>query len=391
MSQYIISHNHPVSYEEEERWNTESLYYEYEPGNPNAPKGSHEYRGWGIQEELLPPKDAVEYVMANFKTSVAKVPLTDSGGYPTQLKPQFQWSILSAIMAHFLWYHEKDGVEYIAGIYNIEEVPPFLSGYSYFYTDPNTKSTNKIISQSEWKMRIWRTTDPEDKGDKEAPIKLPDESNMNEMQSLLGSVRDPYAHGENPVSGDDMYQWVSHQLHSWLISNVADLERPTRNHNRISGDQWIRSHERSPGIPFYSFIGNVELFGRKAFRMKDLHGNILWCGPSDMKAVPDRDLFLHEGRLSQDGIDNIFKCSCCGKSRNCLPLTGDQRLCAWCYGTTVERGERPTLKFCTRTECGGRSSSCPKYIPTGGELVALISSLNRGGQYPVHRETEREC
>jgi len=378
MSQYIVSANYPASQEEIEQWNLEAQYFNFQEGKPGAQEG------WGIPEVDMPPFDVVERVMAKFKSQVANFPLTDGYGQPTQLRPQFKWSVLSAVMAHFLWFTQKEGVEYIQRIHGIEEVPAFWSGYTYYYQDPNTGNPVRLTEDSEWQLRIWRELESKDQN---PAIVLPDEENMIHMQTLMGRVRDPNAQTENPVAGDDMYQWVSAEIHEWLIEEKVDYEWPMPRKDRVSGYHWVRTHEKEPGIPYFDFINNVSRFGRQTYRIMDSRGGKLWCGVENIESHPNRDLYRHNGQMSDHQIENTYRCICCGKIRNCVPLTGDHHhLCAWCYGNTIERDERPTLDYCTRLECGGKNSSCPKYMPSKRELISLKSKLNRETEYPVYRE-----
>ena len=104
-----------------------------------------------------------------------------------------------------------------------------------------------------------------------------------------------------------------------------------------------------------------------------------------MRAVPNVELERESNTLLEHQIDNLYRCISCNVVRNCLPLTGDRKMCAWCYGATVERDERPTLDYCTRSECGGKNSHCDKHISHQRELISIKNRLSRDTQFPVHR------
>jgi hypothetical protein len=385
MSEYIVTANYPASHEETERWDQEAQNFEYQEGDPRAPKGSEEQKGWGIHPSERPPHDLVEYIMGKFREEVANVPQTDANGKLIQLRPQFKWSVLSICFAHFLWLREEPGAKWLMRLYEVEEVDPFWDAYSYFHITPGSQVPMRVDRAGPWELRIFRRIDEREK---EAPVNLPDEGNLGGMIELLRRRRDPDAYDEMPIASDDLYQWASAHIRDWLVDPSPSRDFPVPRPDRISGEQWVRTLERSPGVLFYEGISNIEIYKRKAFRLRDARVTsgraVAWCGPENMKAVPNIDLDQHGRTMQAHDIDTKYRCVSCNSIRNCTPLTGkDNRMCAWCYGATVERDERPTMSFCTRSECRSKNSHCEKHISNQRQLTTIKNKLNRGAKFPV--------
>ena len=256
MSEYIVTANYPASHEEIERWAQEARNFEYLAGDPRAPKEKEEHNGWGIHDSEKPPLDLVEYVMAKFREEVANVPQTDANGKLLQLRPQFKWSVLSICFAHFLWLRKEAGSKWLMKLHGVEEVPTFWDAYSYFHITPGSKIPIKITHDCVWELRIFRSLDVREM---DAPVNLPDEENLGGMVKLLEERRDPDSGDEMPIASDDLYQWASEHIRDWLAEPTPDKSYPIPRPERISGEQWVKTLERSPGVLFYEALANLDI------------------------------------------------------------------------------------------------------------------------------------
>lgn len=394
-NEYFITPGFPESPAEKEFWGIEAEMFDYQPPDFDAPPDTVDAAGWGIHDDDYPPADALEYAMAWFRKKGANLPQTDQYGQPYKAKSKYWWSLVSTVMAHFLWFKEKEGVEYLGRLYGIEEVDLFQfqdmnnvkdgttcwHGYAYYYL-PEGGGENYLPPNGEWSLRVWRQTDTAEVA---APVTQDDETVMDYMQSLLEARRHPYADGEMSHAAHSMYAWVSAMIRDWLLLEVPDTDWPTYRPERISGYQWVRSHERSPGRLFYEFIANTELYGDVAFRLTDGQDNRVWGGKGMVRTVPTRDIYESNGQMTRFQIEQSYRCTSCGELRNCRPITGDHGMCAHCFGSFKEKNDRSTLDWCTRNECGDEMSACPKFIGSKRELVNLKNKLNREPDFPVRR------
>jgi len=370
MSKYTISQGYPPTQEEVVHWDREANYFRHHPPDDRAPEGTTAARGWGIPKSYLPHGDAVEHVMAAFKRDVAGVPQQE------KLRPEYKWSILSVCMAHFCWFRTAPGAAWVMRFFGVEEVPPFFVAYAYLLArrDAHTRENRYVRidmppappDRPAIALKIFRQVervyDP--------PVTEPYSEVVEHMQQILKRARNPSAVEPIADASPDMYHWVSEH---W----------PTSNPTRTGGYQWAKSLERTKGVLFYEGIDKVEAFKNRAYKLKDIRGGVLWCSGKDIRAVP---LFLYFrefecGRFSEHQLANMYRCSSCSNMRACTQATGDHRMCANCFGSIVEKDERPTLDLCTMKEC----DKCPKHISNRSELVNLKNRLNREVHFPVQR------
>jgi hypothetical protein len=385
-NEYFITPGYPESPAEKEFWEIEAGYFDYEPPDFDAPPDTVNRTGWGIHNDDFPPDDALLWTMAWFRKKGGNLPQADQYGLPYKAKSKYWWSLVSTVMAHFLWFKEQEGVEYLGKLYGIEEVPPFWDPHVeydsyYYYYRPERGEITQLPVKGEWQLRIWEKHDYPEVA---APVTQEDESVMDYMQSLLEARRHPYADGEMSHAAHSMYAWVSAMIRDWLLEEFPARDLLGLSPERISGYQWVRSHERSPGRPFYEFITNVELYGDIAYRLMDREENRIWGGPGMVHSVPARDVLKDKGLITMHELENAYRCGSCGELRNCRPVTTNG-MCAHCFGSFEEKDVRPTLDLCTRRECGGEMSACPKFIATKRELVNLKNRLNRDPDFPVSR------
>jgi len=377
MSKYTLSQGYPPTPEEMARWNREAQYFQFQAPLANAPVGTSAAVGWGIPHGYMPHGDAVEHVMAMFKRDVAGVSLRE------KLRPEYKWSIVSVCMAHFLWFRTAAGAEWVMKFFGAEEVPPFFDGYAYLYVSKesgNAKNHYVLLEKNgPVSLRVFRRTervlDP--------PIKEAFDPAVEHMQALLQNARDPNAQESIAEASSDMYFWVSEQLRDWFLEVSPNKHWPTEKPKRVSGYHWAKSLERVKGQLFYDALDKVELFKTRAYRLRDEKGGLLWCGGKDIRAVPLQDYYRnHEhNRYTEHQLDNIFRCSSCGKVRACTPVTGEQKMCAHCFGSIVQKDEREALSWCTMKEC----NKCPDHLSNRSDLVNLKNRLNREVHFPVQR------
>jgi hypothetical protein len=375
MSRYTIDQKFPATSEEIARWEQEASYYAFHPPDPRAPEGSVQATSWGIPPDYLPPKDAVEFVIACFKRDIAEVP------FATKLRPEFKFSIVSTCMAHFLWLRTKAGAAWLLRFFGIEEVKPFWSGYAYIYVDPSTKAASQITQDCGLELRIFTRRER----DFNPPITEDHDATTEEMQKLLNRYRDPTAVEPAANAAPEMYHWVSEQLRNWFAEPTPNKNWPTQKPNRISGIQWARNLKRSDSVLFYDALDKIELYKDRAYRIKDPNskdptGGFFWTGSANMRLIPLPD-FYRQGGMAEHQIENLFRCYSCGKMRPCLPTTNDQKLCCSCYGTHIERDERPTLNLCLMREC----VACPAHLQSLSDLINLKNRLNRAIPNPIQR------
>ena len=85
--------------------------------------------------------------------------------------------------------------------------------------------------------------------------------------------------------------------------------------------------------------------------------------------------------VSEHQIQNTFQCSSCAKIRPCTPVTKSQKMCCSCFGGLVEKDKRPTLDWCTMSEC----RACTEHLESKSDLINLKNRLNREATFPVRR------
>ena len=376
MSRFTISQAYQPTQDEISRWSREAEYFAYREPNPNAPSTSSSARGWGVPKEYKPPVDAVEYVTAMFKRDVAGVSVE------AVLRPEFRWSIFSVCMAHFLWFRTEDGAKWVMRFFGVEEVPPFTDAYVYFYLNKanlvNGEPTRVPVDHTTGiELRIFRSCERE----LDPPIESQHDETIATMQAMLRKARDPNSTELIAEATPDMYFWVSEQLREWFLEPKADPRWPTQKPTRITGHQWAKALERRPGVLFFEALHNIELHKGRAYRLKDRQGGVMWCGGSDIRFMLKPDYYRANQVMSEHIIESTFRCSSCGKTRPCTPVTKDQKMCCHCFGAIVERDQRPTLDWCTMKEC----KHCPDHLESKSDLINLKNRLNREATFPVNR------
>lgn len=382
MSRYT---DQPTS-EEAARWAREAEYFSFREPNPNAPPATSAAIGWGVPREYKPPVDAVHYVTAIFKREVAGCSVDKT------LRPEFEWSIFSVCLAHFLWLRTKEGVTWLLRFYAIEEVPPFTEAYTYFYLNKAQLIDGRparvpIGNDSGIQLRIFRRCER----DLDPPIESPLDESVSTMRDILRKARNPNATELIAEATPDMYHWVSEQLREWFLETKVDKHWPTYKENRITGYEWAKNLESRPGQLVYSPLTTVDTFNGRAYRLKDRDGDVRWGGKkkgngteeerSDVVLMTKPDFLRSEGTISEHLIQGRFQCSSCGMLRPCTPVTQSQKMCCHCFGKLCEKGERPTLNWCTMGEC----KNCPEHLESNYDLINLKNRLNREATFPVKR------
>lgn len=352
-------------------WSYEAEMFRYHPPDPRAPRGAPELEGWGIPPDLMPPKDAVEHVLAMFKRVALEIPQSST------VPPQEKWSIVCVCMAHFLWLRTKPGAEWLLKLWGVEEVFPFFRGYKYFVANQDSGQFVRIDENGPLELRIFRSCDQ----DVKPPISSNYDPNIDEMVKILHKVRSPRARTQMPLPGHDMFFWVSEHIRDWLAMRSPNKHWPRDKPDRISGYQWIKSVVRPDGNLFYAPLDKVEMYKGRAYRIKDQRGGVMWTGKDGVVFRRLDDYLRDSEAMAEADIENHFRCRGCKSTRPCLPVTGDQALCCHCYGVQVERGDRPTLDWCTMDECHG----CPEHIEGESSLIRFKNKLNREVKFPVSR------
>jgi len=377
MSRYTIAQGYPPTPEEVAQWQREANYLRYQAPNPHAPEGTSAALGWGIPEDWLPHGDCVEHVMAIFKRDVAGVPMRE------KLRPEYKWSILSVCMAHFLWFRTEPGYRWVLKFFGVEEVTPFFNAYAYMYAlrETGTEQNHyvKIDHNGPIKLRIYRRCERT----LDSPVSEPYDEASEQMQMLLSQARDPNAVEPMAESSPDMYHWVSEQIRDWFLELSPSKEWPSRKPNRIGGYQWVKNLKRPSGDLVFEPLNQVELHKGRAYKLKPDNGNVIWCGGKSIRAVPLKDYYTQQEncRFTEHQLDNMFRCSSCNKMRSCTPATGEHKMCVHCFGTIVEKDDRPALNLCTMHEC----RRCTDHLSNHSELVNLKNRLNRDVHFPVRR------
>lgn len=377
MSKYTISQAYPPSYDELQRWDREAQYFEYQAPYPNAPRGTAAESGWGIPNGFGPSNDAVEHVMAKFKRDVAGVPNHE------KLLPEYKWSIISVCMAHFLWLRTRMGAEWLMRFYGVEEIPPFFDGYAYIYVSQDKEGKHRhnieLTKGGEIELRVFRRCERF----LEPPVSDSTSPVVDDMQQTMKDVRSPDAQEPIAEASGDMYHWVSEQLRDWFLEPVPNKHWPTAKATRITGEQWARTLKRNDSQLFYEALDQIQLYKKRAYRLRGSDSGLLWCGGADIRAVPLQDYLRNskQGQYSEHQIDNMFRCYSCNKLRACTPASGDHKMCSHCFGSVVQKDDRPALDWCTMREC----NKCPDHIVNHGDLVNMKNRLNRGVHFPVQR------
>jgi hypothetical protein len=377
MSKYTISQAYPATPEEKARWARESNYFNFQPPQQNAPVGTTAAAGWGIPQAFMPHGDAFERVMAMFKREVAGVGLNEP------LRPEYKWSVLSVCMAHFLWFRTPAGARWVLKFFGYEERPVLFDAYAYLYVSRDSAKKNehliRLAKDGGVDLRIFRRCERV----LDSPVKEAFDEVITDMQMLMQRARDPHAQEPIAEASGDMYHWVSEQLRDWFLEDRPNKHWPTEKANRMSGKQWAETLKRHNGQYFYEAMEKVQLYKTQAYRLKDASSPPLWCGGPDMRVIPLQEYFPRYecNRFTEHQLDNIFRCSSCNKVRSCTPMSGDHKMCSNCFGSIVQKDDRPALDTCTMKEC----NKCPAHLSGRGDLVNLKNRLNREVHFPVQR------
>jgi hypothetical protein len=377
------------------QWEEEAETYLFKPSNPNAPPGSIESKSWGIPRDRLPPADAAAYVLAHFREDVQGIRNHDKNHRDyIEIHSMFKWSLVSACMAHFLWFRTPEGARWIMGLFGVKEVEAFREGYHYFWVDPRTQESfaldqptyrpdpynpgkDKLAGGVELRIfRQWeKVLEPPCSPDSRRPV--------DAMKKLMEQVRNPYAKQPASLPDDQVFFWVGEKLRDWFLEAQPDRNWPTPKADRIVGWQWVRKLERSPGVPFFEGIEKVGVYKGRAYRIKTPDGGIKWCGGKEIRIVPLKDLYRAQGQMSESQATEMFQCQSCRKTKACVPYTGTHKRCCHCYGIECETGDRPTLDKCTMDrEC----KTCPDVLTSHQDLVTIKTRLSRSARTgPVPR------
>jgi len=403
MVQFNVNPTDRPTVEDAKFWAEQANSFAYHQPNPRAPGGSLESLGWGIPPERMPPKDAISYVMCRYREQELGLRLhTHTATCSSRranvqcdcafvaLHPMFKWSFLSVVMAHFLWFRTTPGAKWIMALYGVQEVAPFSDAYAYYWVNAQSGKTVEVMSPnthpvygedrytgrktlvSNIEMRIFREwercLDPACSAVNTRPVE--------QMKALLSKMRCPHINDEVPFPADDVWYWVSEAIRDWFLESKPNKEWPTHKPDRITGWQWVRALERAPGVPFFDGMAKVPLFKGRAYRLKDPRGGVYWCGGSEIRIVPIKDLYQAQGVMDEPQVEQTFRCMSCRKRRPCVPSTGSSHRCCHCFAIELEGADRPSLQRCTMSrEC----KACPDVLHNNSDLVRLKESLRYPG------------
>lgn len=348
--------------------------------NPRAAPGTPDSYQWGVHPNLKPPKDAVDYVIGRAKREVHKLSQND------KMDPEWRFAFIVVVTAHFLWLRSKAGAAWLMRFYGIEELTPFLEGYRYFLWTKGQRTEvgsapdqcTEVGGAAAYKLRIFR---PCARDVSTLMVGSQTSTRVAEMKSLLDKVRNPYAKMPFPHSEGGVFHLVSKYLQDWFFEPKPDFTFPYQKSDRITGFSWAKHLKRDDTHLVYPAIEEMEMHPGGCYRIEDPRGGVLWVGRAEMRVVPLIDIVRRSGSMSEYDIRNVFECSSCGHLRPCLPVSGQRKLCCMCYGSQIERDNRPTLDYCTRLEC----KNCPSYQSDPDKLNMLKSRLNREVEFPANR------
>ena len=395
-------------------WDAEFSAYHYQPPNPRVESGTPEFFGWGIHPGRLAPKDAVEFVIGMYRESpdIGLFHHDPNDTYRYEgLHPQYKFTLVSAVWAHFLWFTTPDGGEWINNFCGKQEVKPFYDGYNYYHMNSQTQEAQPLLpptyhngrlAHGSTELRIFRSWDVE----MTEPVRPDRPEVFDSMRMLLGQlrpnqswadsprIRSPYATGTIECK-EKVFAWVSKMVYKWFQQPKANDAWPVYRQGRILAGHWISRLEVAPGVPMFGALSKLAKYQHadyrkqspgpiRAYRIQESDGSVRWCSGNEIRIVSKvDDLKVFRG-ASEEEVSSQFRCKGCRRSKTCVSPGVREGLCSNCYARQVEAGGHiPTLELCTMLpEC----KRCPDSIDSNTRLVNLKQEWNRGPRRgPVHR------
>jgi hypothetical protein len=377
-------------------WAEEAAAYKYQAPNPHAPKDSPEYRGWGIPESRLAPPDAVEWVICKYREEKLDLHCHDPREEYrySAVHPKFKWALIEAVFAHFLWFREMEGGQWINNFFGIQEVKPFYKGYRYKWINPKTKKISDLLPPEydrdrkllpdSVELRIFRQWERSNL----PPFQFIDsDKDVFRQMTKLMQVRTPEQgwSNRNPrarAAGEQLpgvYKFVSKMLQEWFALAAPKERWPIYKNGRITGAQWVRSLEVAPRVPVFGGLAKIAHYHNASYRERTAGpvrayriqqgGNVHWCAGNEMRIMPKTDALRMANQPGLEEALKEFHCSGCRRTKTCVPHNSREKLCCNCYSTQLEQGtNRPTLDLCTMLpEC----KRCPDNIESNSRLTTL--------------------
>lgn len=382
-------------------WAEEAAAYKYQAPNPHAPKDSPEYVGWGIPEGRLAPPDAVEWVICKYREEKLDLHCHDPREEYryTAIHPKFKWALIEAVYAHFLWFRQAEGGQWINNFFGIQEVKPFYKGYNYKWINPSNKKISDLLppvrnhkgelTPDSVELRIFRQWERSN-----LPPIYDIQSDVFKQMTKLMHARTPSSgwSNRNPrarAPGEQLpgvYKFVSTMLQKWFAQATAQERWPTYKSGRITGAQWVRSLELVPGVPVFGALSKIAHYHSASYRDRtpgpirayriQQDGHVHWCAGNEMRIIPKTDAIRIANPPDLDKQLAAFSCTGCRRTKTCVPYNSKDQMCCSCYAMQLEQGtSRPTLGLCTMLpEC----KRCPDSIDSNSKLTRLIERSNGG-------------
>lgn len=370
-AEFIADPHDPQHRQEVERYHQEAKFYTY------VPPGTDTGKGWGIPPHCKPPKSAFSFVINAYKKQ-AQAP------YSSSVTPQFKFWVFSLLSAHFWWFRQKEGAQWVLNFLGAKEIPPFHGAYTYIYLDPTSNHDIDLLVAPNVDLRLFRTCNRQLA---ETIGSHPDDPGYKRFMGILQKLRDPNANRSRPFSPIPVRvaNWISRALKAWFEIPLRVERDPVTGDCRQGGQQWALELKNSQGTPFYPALHQLQVQKPVAYRIQvhDENGksSVLWCSQKEVRSVPINEIQCAQGMSSELAL-TTYTCRSCNNVRTCVSTESDQR-CSRCYGTHMENGDRPSLNNCNRHEC----VHCPSYIDSEAQLETLKKRLAEGFDCPQYRET----
>lgn len=358
----------------------------------------------GVPKEVLPPPDALEYVLGKYAEELNIRNSYHDPFYPqfNDLHPSYRWGATVACIAHFLWFATPPGAKWLMGLYGVQEVDPFGEGYAYFWNRSGGEIVNLITPNSGpiyneingnralvggLELKIYR------RWESDGEAACADANVVQRMHELLDMVARPSVGSNSAVLASESLVWVSEMIRDWLLDDDVDYDWPYRKQGRISGPQWIGSRTRPDGRLFYEALEKIGDNEERVYQIREPYnppmrnGGSTWCTGEEIRIVPIADLDKMQGLMSESSIEKKYRCVSCKAFRTCVPYVNPQMneghsRCCRCYAEEMERNDRPTLDKCSMSrEC----KHCPSMIDSNSKLTQIKTKLNSKPKTPVKR------
>lgn len=383
----------------------------YRPPNRQRPPTSRDHNGWGIHPNLAAPQEALRFVAKMFTDEIARRP-------GQSLRPQIRYWILMSVNAHFLWFLEKEGAQWVLNVSGVMETPPFLSAYMYIYRNPASR-VDVLLNSEKQSLRIFDTCKPNyEPAVRQSHKRLANGGPIHQRHiDIMAKLRLPEAARESMNYPTPAYShYISGFISDWFTKSpttrshtaywddVRRRKQSGKSRGPFDGHEWAMSLMRTHDQPFYPALHQLHKYQpkkKRVYRLSNANGAPMWCNTPDLRdpavmspeekqtalrtpTVIDMPLMEYLQRfrgLSRENADKTFTCTTCGNRRTCVPSNGNGEMCCHCYGSVVESDVRGTLDWCTSWEC----RACPDHISSRGALIELKNALNQRQTYPIHR------